>query len=489
MINGKNPSLFTSLEELDLSYNHISKIENEIFKSCSNLKSLNLDGNEISNIDKNSFKGLENLENLTISCIEPLFLKQIDYNDIYNLKNLNLNLYWNHDYKLVLEWFKNLEYLEKLGINVNRDWRFYSESNELERIQTFKDLFSNPAVAFETFTCLKEFRIEIFNSEKFEMVRVEEFIKIKGLEISEIFYTIISTENRYYSSDFMYELKRFISQSIRSDSTEQLSIFDSTRLKHLKLNSFKIKKLNCYDTLESLELNGINFLSNDPFELLRELTILKALRLNFCIIKNIKHGKFYKLSSLKILEFRGNQLKTIYKGMFDELSSLEELDLSLNRLISINKGDLENLSNLKTLNLEQNKLSKLDASLFKCLTKLTNLNLKMNILESLDKDIFKSLQQLENVDLSGNKLKLVDGLFEGLSSLKELNIFQNDEIESIDMNKFIKLDKLSRLCLPSKIINDERYLKDIKCLIKTNKVDINELFLGSRLVSKNYVFK
>lgn len=134
-------------------------------------------------------------------------------------------------------------------------------------------------------------------------------------------------------------------------------------------------------------------------------------------------------------------------------------------------------------------MNNLDASLFENLTKLTKLILKGNSLESLDKDTFKSLKQLEYINLECNELSSVDGLFDGLLCLKEINFNGNYEIKSIDMNQFIKLHNLSKLSLPNTIVNDEIYLKDIKYLIKNNKVDINKLFSGSDLVSRNYIFK
>jgi hypothetical protein len=67
-------NLTRAITELNLQYNEISTLRNNVFQRYNNLISLFLDNNEIVIIENNAFYGLEKLKNLSMRSIDSVII-------------------------------------------------------------------------------------------------------------------------------------------------------------------------------------------------------------------------------------------------------------------------------------------------------------------------------------------------------------------------------------------------------------------------------
>jgi Leucine-rich repeat (LRR) protein len=141
------------------------------------------------------------------------------------------------------------------------------------------------------------------------------------------------------------------------------------------------------------------------------------------------------LTNLTSLVLHSNKISTL-PATLGKLTSLRMLDLSRNKLETI-PNEITNLSQLSTLNLASNMLS-----VFPCMsqnTKLSVLDLSGNKFEEFPDICYTDLVHLAEVKLNGNKLKEVPPTVKNLSSLKVLDLADNDLIsvpaEISDINK------------------------------------------------------
>jgi Leucine-rich repeat (LRR) protein len=99
------------LENIDLSYQKINRIEYDTFYGLKNIKTLNLSNNEIDTLDPILFKDLFLLENIDLSNnklnkIIPGILHGLPY-----IKNINLK----NNKNLLLENFEKNNYLKNIN--------------------------------------------------------------------------------------------------------------------------------------------------------------------------------------------------------------------------------------------------------------------------------------------------------------------------------------------------------------------------------------
>ncbi|GMI64332.1 receptor like protein 13 [Hibiscus trionum] len=197
----------------------------------------------------------------------------------------------------------------------------------------------------------------------------------------------------------------------------------------------------------------------------------------------IQNQGFEKLSSalgsLEVLELSENQLNDSIILSLSELTSLRYLSLAFNRLEGVSRpNDFQQLSrlvNLETLYLSWNSLTNdilfhisgisslknlslrsnlLEGKLFHAqglnnLTNLKYLDLNSNKIESISNQDGTQLRltKLEQLDLSGNLFRdNTCSFFEGLPSLKSLDMSSNDLHGSLDIkNDGTNLQKLTQL--------------------------------------------
>ena len=192
-------------------------------------------------------------------------------------------------------------------------------------------------------------------------------------------------------------------------------------------------------------------------------------------LESLDEGLFMGLSSLRKLYLGdGHQLTSLEVGTFDELSALEFLYLSGNQLTSLEVGIFDELSALEFLYLSGNQLTSLDAGVFDSLTSLTELKLSYVGETSPPRGLFDRLNSLRelrvatglasleagalagfpitHLDVSANTSILPGGLFSGLTSVKVLDLsghfhFPPARLTTLEAGAFEGLDSLKELNL------------------------------------------
>ena len=218
-------------------------------------------------------------------------------------------------------------------------------------------------------------------------------------------------------------------------------VFDGlTRLSLLDLDNNRLTTLpaGVFDDLTNLHYLILkrNQLETLPLGVFDDLTLLWRLELDQNQLTALHAGVFNDLADLQEMSLGYNQLTSLPSGVFDGLNSLQELSLSLNQLTTLQAGVFDGLTRLRELSLGGNQLKTLQAGLFDDLTNLRELFLGSNQLKTLQAGVFEyshrcsycryGLFRLTNLSLDRNQLTtLPDGVFDGLRTLRELNLQHN----------------------------------------------------------------
>ncbi|XP_016117849.1 leucine-rich repeat-containing protein 4C-like, partial [Sinocyclocheilus grahami] len=193
----------------------------------------------------------------------------------------------------------------------------------------------------------------------------------------------------------------------------------------------------------NLQDNQIQVIKLDSFKHLRHLEILQLSRNH---IRNIEIGAFNGLTSLNTLELFDNRLTTIPNGAFEYLSKLKELWLRNNPIESIPSDAFSRLPSLRRLDLgELKRLSYISSGAFQGLSTLRYLNLGMCNLKEVPN--IQPLIRLDELEMSGNQLTVIQpSSFKGLIHLQKLWMM-HAQVQTIERNSFDDLHSLRELNL------------------------------------------
>ena len=275
--------------------------------------------------------------------------------------------------------------------------------------------------------------------------------------------------------------------------------------------------------LSSLDIsdNDIESLSSHVFALAGGSSI-RELRLADNRLMVLPDLAFANLTGLEHLDLSGNRLTNLTQPLFDELFSLRRLLLANNRLSSLHPTQFNYLQHLDQLALENNELSSLPASVFSQLSSLRTLTLQGNRLTAvysnvfptiysnlttlnLDRNRFADLAQigisgissLETLTLAANRLTTIPtGYFDGLSSVKHLDLSRNNISSVLNESSFKGLTSLMSLNLSSSNIarisartfgssirtldlSKNDHLQDIDSDFLENAVNLTDLYMRS----------
>lgn len=198
------------------------------------------------------------------------------------------------------------------------------------------------------------------------------------------------------------------------------------------------------------------------------MTGLKLLNVSHNKIQNIPKNTFPKLYELHTIDMASNEITTISNGVFQTLVSLRNLNLSNNWISEINSTTFGTLPTILDINLDKNRITRVGRG---ALTKLNSLrtislennglthvidipislnylNLRNNCIKGISPKAWPIMNALLQVDLSENSLEdgLSKGSFEGLASLRYLNLSKNN-ISRIPTEGFLGLSTLQKLFL------------------------------------------
>lgn len=179
-------SYLTDLEALNLWDNRIKYLDIDLFKNNFNMKEINLGSNKLSKLPKDIFQSLVNIEDINLSVNELEFLDQETFKNNVFLKSLDLGM--NNLVHLQSGLFDTLEKLEKLFIFDNKiknlDANIFKNNRKLKNLTLSSNRLSNLPQGL--LSGLSELEILWLFDNKIEKINPHIFSKNRKLKILNI---------------------------------------------------------------------------------------------------------------------------------------------------------------------------------------------------------------------------------------------------------------------------------------------------------------
>jgi len=486
------------LELLDLSFNKMNNLPDDIFCSLANLKLLNLTHNRISN-----FGSLGIVDHLTGHlCLQELEELDMSYNRIpflsktgvASLKNLH-SLFLQHN--LITEVAEiSLSALSKLRvIDLSSNYlkslpsRLFHDSQELRELHlqnnSLSKLNSGLFTGLSKLVILNLKHNEITN----DSITSETFVDLIRVVVLDLSYNRLARINTYtfqsqYSLQILFlnnnEIEFIEDNAFSSLYNLDTLILSSNKLKHL--NSFTFNGLYVLSSL-SLSFNELNSLDQDCFKncsslqdlhlsnnlftsipsAITNLRNLRSLSLNDNLIGDIDNESHLNLQYLVSLNFSGNSISNISRENLRDLVSLKKLDLSNNMLRKLEPGTFDDAISLESLYLQNNLLQDING-LFMNLAKLRNLNVSLNSITWFDFALIH--KNVIEFDIHRNEIESIGNFYELQSEL---------QLQMMDAS-FNKLTEIGPASIPNqieKLILSNNQISFISPLTFMNKYNLS----------------
>ena len=406
------------LQRLDLSNNHISFLSETGVASLKNLQSLHLQNNRISELAELSFSALKKLHIIDLSNNLLQTIPSRTFRESEELKELHLQN--NSISVLPAGLFSGLSKLLILDLShnlISSEWIFPETFADLIRVVVLNLGFNRiKHINGSTFQNQYSLQILYLNNNEIDTIGDNSFSSLYNL------HTLILTGNRL-KSVYSFTFNGLYVLSELSLAENEISRVDDTAFK------------NC-SNLQGLHLNG-NLLTEVP-RAASTLRSLKTLHLNDNGIKTIRNTSFAGLQHLTSLRLSGNEIKNLTRGTLKELPSLRELDLSWNRISSLDHGVFDDAPTLRSISLENNFLIDING-LFMNLNNLNNLNVSKNKITWFDYALIP--RSLVKLDVRHNEIESLGNYFELESAL---------QLQEFDVS-YNLIKEISSSAIPNKI--------------------------------------
>lgn len=461
---------------LAMDNNNIKTIRNYALYNLTNLNYINLEYNKISKIHNNlfHFNIHKKLKEIRLS---NNYLDSIESDTFYNLKELNtIMLSYNVIKTLKTSGFKNLNSLLNIVLSFNQIKYIYPNAfiNLPNLIKV--DLQHNK---------LKDFNLNIFSNISNKQIPM-------SLNLSHNFITNLYENDKKQAPVYIKSLD-LSNNRIQEVPVNFLQTFaDSLRKLYLDFNEIKHLDATAFGNLDvleilSLEHNNIAVVVKRTFIGMPNLQIID---MSFNEISMLTGEQFYFSIKLRVLNIGHNRLRSLPRDVFSN-TVIEKLDISYNSLVTMPSNALGGIGlTLRDIDLSHNQIEHIDSTMFIELPMITNLNLSNNRLTILPDNTFISVNTLIQLDLSFNPLRAnFKELFHYLQKLKYLYLsntnllsfpqlplpdlltldISNANIETVPEKSAELLGKLRKLILsgnqiqsvPSHIWNSLPYLKEL----------------------------
>lgn len=459
-----------SLEELDLSRNHLKTITEASFANLSGLTFINLEQNEILSVHPDAFKNLLNLQDIILAgnnitnLSSDLFryneelvsinlsenpLKQIDFNLEANLEKLVLSSCQLENFGEKLA--KNLillNYLDLSNNTINLSPGFFNDMKELEYV----DLSNNHLTSLDPLIFQFNTRLQkiILDNNLFS-----EFPEIQGVSNFETYY--FSCKNCGISKIF-------------KDSFKLFPHLVHLHLSHNKINGANLTAFRNLRNLVDIDLsyNNISVIDSLTFA---NLTKLTKINLAGNPLKVIDSVIFQYNRELKTLDVSSCGLRQLWKSLPENnLNSLLDLNIANNLLTSISTRDLQVFPFIQTLDISNNPLN-CNEVLKNTLSWLTIHNVEP-VFTSLK---WKTHEELNEID--DDEKNTVSWKFLVKDRCSDANYFDIKE------NKQLNIDTIAVAVFDSNLYKTN----DIQDIEKDYDDQYNELYLQTP-PRKNYSF-
>ncbi|XP_035680717.1 uncharacterized protein LOC118418786 [Branchiostoma floridae] len=375
------PSVQTSIYELNLKGNQITRIPSGAFVDMTRLVALDLSNNQIAMIQSGSFANLHQLTKLYLSHNK---ITKIQSGTFAGLNRLVMLCLSSNEIKIIQSGaFADLPQLSELSLS----------SNQIEMIRS------------GGFTKLARCRKLSLPDNKITNIQPGVFANLPRLE-----------ELYLYSNQIT---------SVQPGSLAnlpRLQILDLTKNLITMIQAGVFANLPTFTRL-TLTRNQITMIQPGVFE---NLPMFRTLDLSSNNIKKICPLAFANLPWLQVLQMSSNQITMIQSGALKDLPRLKNLILSRNKIATIHPGAFANLSEFKTLHITYNRMTIIQASVFKNLPRLQELYLSFNQISIIQSGAFSNLPLLQTLELERNQITNIhSGAFEKLPQLQKLNLRSN----------------------------------------------------------------
>ncbi|KAL1132259.1 hypothetical protein AAG570_010216 [Ranatra chinensis] len=422
----------SSLKWLSVAYNSIQEITESAFQNLPNLTVLDLSGNHITNIRPGCFSSLHALRRLDLSGNKLTSFK----GEFFVMRRSNgtlleeLDLSDNELSYLYPSAFRVHPKLQKLKGARNRFSFFPADLimtlNYLQEV----DLGENMLKSLEEFDFgrLPRLRILKLNNNQLESISETAFHNSTQLQIIDL----SGNKLERLGERTFQGLGRLKLLNLRDNLMYELpdSIFERSRLRMLENvdlsgNLFEVPPLKTLQR-QYFFLSSVNLSKNKLKEIPPDDSIMvniKKLDLSF---NPLTHEAIANVlgepKTVRELNLAGTGITHVTRL---ETPFLHHLNLSHNDIVDISDKVFERPTLLQVLDLSHNKISDIGGTLSQVWPKLTNLH---------------------TIDLSSNPIRnIVQGDFNGLESLKKLNISNLPECTRLEKMAFKKLGNLAEL--------------------------------------------
>ncbi|XP_011550623.3 protein artichoke [Plutella xylostella] len=443
-----NPALLV----IDLSYTGMKAIPVNLFSKNPNLEQIYFTNNAIQEISEGTFKNLKNLTHLDLS-----------YNNIVNIRTpAFVNV-------------MSIQYLSLKGNQLNAfKGEFFNTGTSLEVI----DLSDNQLSYLfpSSFKIHPRLREIILTDNKFNFFPSELISTLQFLELVDLSGNALKNVDEL---DFarLPKLRTVLLARNELETISEMAFHNSTQIQYLDLSDNRIDRLGdrLFEGLIRLELLNLDgnlltelpdnifdrsrlhmlekiILSNNQFE----VAPLKALQKQYFFVSavDLSHNQIIDIPAedsvmvnIKKLDLSFNPLseKTI-TNVLTEPKTVRDLNLAGTGITFV--GQLETPF-LYRLNLSFNNITRLTPKTFTRTTLLESLDLSHNQIVDVSGSLaisWPKLKNLQSLNISSNPIAiLVEGNFEGLSSLRVLDMRYLEECSRIEKNAFRVLPNLISL--------------------------------------------
>lgn len=449
-----NRNQFNELTVLDISHNQLLTFEaNWGEASFPNLRELHLQHNNLTAIGAGAFRALHVLTHLNLSYNQLETLANDMLNETKQLQELHLQN--NRLYQLPVDIFAHLAELMVLDLSGNQLSSHYIDSSifaGLKRL-VILNLANNALTRIEshTFHALNFLQILDMRNNSIGFIDEQALRPLNNL------HTLNLSGNRLHiiGRDLfngMFVLSRLVLTNNLITMIDPRAFRNCTALKELDLSSNQLSDVPAavrdLTMLKSLDLgeNRIIGLRNDSFLNMSQLT---GLRLMDNLIVNITNGILYPLQRLQVLNLARNKIQNIERGSFDKNTVIEAIRLDKNLLTDIN-GIFATLNSLLWLNLSENQLAWFDYAFIPM--NLKWLDIHSNYIEALGN--YYRLQSeitVTTLDASHNRISEIGS--QAVPNSIELFFVNNNIVRNVYPNTFIDKKNLTRVDLYSNAIS------------------------------------
>ena len=432
ILNNKTKFLF-------LMNNRFQKILSNSFLNLDGIESINLDNNQIQHVEPMAFYSLNNLTYLSLNNNSIKVIYDFMFSHFIQLHLISNNVSFIFETSLkevssVYLDYSSLVYFKHLKLSYFCSRFLYLGNQKIENLieNTLKGLYSTIDLSFNLLT-----------SSSFETHSFGYLPNLNEISFANNLIEYLDFSEAFQFNMTSLKLLDFEKNKISSIQRGFFAKFPNLNVLLLSSNNFNLLKKDYFANLEMLKYlnlsnNQILTIEDKTFEYLGSLVYLN---LSANLIYDLSQSLFTKLSKLEILILSENKLESIQKNFFDGLYRLKYLDLAQNQIKFLNKDSFFAIIDLENLYLKSNLINNLNGSL--CILKnLTILDLSFNELESFKKE--DVISNLTFLDLSLNPLKLLESNQKNLYGLKSLKLSSTNSslISNINFELFTQLEEL-----------------------------------------------